>query len=100
MKVLHDNVFVRPNIEEEKTASGIILNHEILKKWDEYQYGTVVAHGNGKRARNGKLIPLDVSIGDTVFYPRDNFRTKIEYEGQEVEVMKEEIIIYGVRSSG
>jgi co-chaperonin GroES (HSP10) len=97
MRLLNGNVLVRNNKEDKVTPSGIIMSTELMEKWNEYQWGTVVALGDCRKTIYGDPVRFTVEIGDTVYYKRDNFRVKVEHEGEEVEVMKEESILFGVR---
>ena len=62
IKPLRDKVLVKPESEEEKTKSGIILPDTAKEK---PQRGKVVAVGSGK-VKNGQVIPLEVKEGDIV----------------------------------
>ena len=62
---LHDRVLVRRIEEENKTAGGIIIPDTAKEK---PQQGEVIAVGAGARDESGKLIPLDVKVGDKVLF--------------------------------
>ncbi|HEU5143056.1 MAG TPA: co-chaperone GroES [Solirubrobacterales bacterium] len=82
LKPLGDRLIVKP-IEEETTASGIVLPDTAKEK---PQKGKVVAVGDGKWDEDGeKRIPLDVSEGDEVLYSK--------YGGTEVTVEDEELLV-------
>jgi len=63
MKVrpLHDRILIKRVAEEQKTAGGIIIPDTAKEKPQE---GRVIAVGNGKVTDEGKVIPLEVSVGD------------------------------------
>lgn len=67
---LGDRVVVRPGTkgEEKKLPSGIIIPESADK--EKLMKGEVVAVGPGKRAESGERIPVEVSIGDTVFFKK------------------------------
>jgi len=67
LKPLADRVVVEPIEEEEVTALGIVLPETAKEK---PQKGTILAVGPGKRDDKGKLIPMDVSVGDKVLYAK------------------------------
>ncbi len=62
---LHDRVVVRRVESEEKTAGGIIIPDTAQEKPSE---GEIVAVGSGARDESGKLVPLDVKVGDRVLF--------------------------------
>ncbi len=61
IRPLQDRVIVRRLEEEEKTKGGIIIPDTAKEKPQE---GKVIAVGKGKMTEEGKLIPLDVKVGD------------------------------------
>lgn len=75
LKPLADRVIVEPMEEEEVTSSGIVLPETAKEK---PQKGTLVAVGPGKRDEQGKVIPMDVQVGDIVLYAK--------YAGTEVKL--------------
>ncbi len=62
---LHDRVVVKRVEAESKTASGIIIPDNAKEKPSE---GEVVAVGPGGRDEAGKLIPIDLKVGDIVLF--------------------------------
>ena len=82
LQPLADRVLVRPIEKEEKTKSGIYLPDTAKEKPQE---GKVLAVGPGKMSDEGKLIPTDLKVGDTVIYSK--------YGGTEIKVDDEELII-------
>lgn len=81
-KPLSDRIVIKPAEAEEKTAAGIILPDTVKEKPVE---GTVVAVGPGKVAEDGKVIKLEVKVGDKVLYGK--------YSGTEVSINNEEFLI-------
>ncbi len=49
----------------DKSTGGIVIP-EMYKKKNKYMEGTVVAIGPGKISKRGKLMPVEVKVGDTV----------------------------------
>ena len=87
LKPLDDRIVVQPNEAEQTTASGLVIPDTAKEK---PQQGKVLAVGPGKRAENtGDLIPLDVSVGQTVLYSK--------YGGTEVTVDGEDVLILSSR---
>ncbi|HEY4143307.1 MAG TPA: co-chaperone GroES, partial [Pseudolabrys sp.] len=62
---LHDRVVVKRINAEEKTAGGIIIPDTAQEKPSQ---GEIVAVGPGGRDEAGKLIPIDLKVGDTVLF--------------------------------
>jgi len=86
---LHDRVVVRRVDSEEKTAGGIILPDTAQEKPSE---GEIIAVGSGARDESGKLVPLDVKVGDRVLFGKWS-GTEVKVNGQDVLIMKESDIM-------
>ena len=82
LQPLADRVLVKPIEKEEKTKSGIYIPDTAKEKPQE---GKVLAVGPGKMSEDGKLIPMNLKVGDTVIYSK--------YGGTEIKVDDEELII-------
>ena len=67
LKPLADRVFVEVDVEESKTAGGILLPDTAQKK---SQKGTVIAIGSGKVLDNGERLPFEVAVGDRVLFAK------------------------------
>ena len=63
-KPLHDRVLIEVLDSSEKTAGGIIIPDTAQEKPQE---GKVVAIGGGAKTEDGKLIPMDVKVGDKFY---------------------------------
>jgi chaperonin GroES len=86
---LHDRVVVRRLDAEEKTAGGIIIPDTAKEK---PQQGEVVAVGPGARDESGKLVALDVQVGDRVLFGKWS-GTEVRIDGQDLLIMKESDIM-------
>ena len=86
---LHDRVLVRRVEAEEKTAGGIIIPDSAKEKPAE---GEIVAVGNGTKAEDGKVTPLDVMIGDRVLFGKWS-GTEVKVGGEDLLIMKESDIL-------
>ena len=86
---LHDRVVVRRIDAEEKTAGGIIIPDTAKEK---PQQGEVIAVGPGGRDEKGKLVPLDVRVGDHVLFGKWS-GTEVKIDGEELLIMKESDIM-------
>jgi chaperonin GroES len=86
---LHDRLVLTRIDAEEKTAGGIIIPDTAKEKPQE---GRVVAVGPGGRDENGKLIPIDVKVGDRVLFGKWS-GTEVKIDGVEYLIMKESDIM-------
>ncbi|MBR0882998.1 chaperonin GroES [Bradyrhizobium japonicum] len=86
---LHDRVVVKRIDAEEKTAGGIIIPDTVKEKPSQ---GEVIAVGPGGRDENGKLIPIDVQVGDRVLFGKWS-GTEVKIDTQELLIMKESDIM-------
>ena len=86
---LQDRVLIRRIEQEEKTSGGIIIPDTAKEKPME---GEVVAAGPGARAEDGRVLPLDVKVGDRVLFGKWS-GTETKIEGEELMIMKESDIL-------
>ena len=86
---LHDRVVVKRIDAEEKSAGGIIIPDTAKEKPQE---GEVIAVGPGGRDEAGKLIPIDVKVGDRVLFGKWS-GTEVKIDAQEFLIMKESDIM-------
>ena len=89
IRPLHDRVIVKRSEEERTTASGIVIPDSATEKPDQ---GIVQAIGSGKRDDSGKIIPLDVKVGDKVLFGKYRGDT-VKVDGEELLVLSESDII-------
>jgi len=88
IRPLHDRVVIRRMEEERTSAGGIVIPDSATEKPAQ---GEVVAVGNGKILENGDIRPLDVKIGDKVWFGKYG-GTEVKVEGEELLVMREDDI--------
>ncbi len=86
IRPLHDRVIVRRLEEMRTTAAGIVIPDTAAEKPDQ---GEVIAVGPGKKDDAGKLITLDVKVGDKVLFGKYAGQT-VKVDGEELLVMREE----------
>jgi chaperonin GroES len=86
---LHDRILVERVESEEVTKGGIILPDTAKEK---PQQGKVISVGPGKKADDGKLIPLEVKAGDTILFGKYS-GTEIKVEGIEYLIMREDDVL-------
>ena len=89
IRPLQDRVIVKRLEEEGKTKGGIIIPDTAKEKPQE---GKVIAVGKGKVTEDGKVIPLDVKVGDRILFGKYS-GTEIKVEGEEHLIMREEDIL-------
>ena len=86
---LHDRIVVRRIEEESKTAGGIIIPDTAKEKPIQ---GEVTAIGPGARDEAGKLVPLDVKVGDKVLFGKWS-GTEVKIDGKDLLIMKESDVL-------
>jgi chaperonin GroES len=86
---LHDRVVVKRIDAESKTTGGIIIPDTAKEK---PQTGEVTAVGPGARDESGKLIPIDVKVGDKVLFGKWS-GTEVKLDAVELLIMKESDIL-------
>ncbi len=88
IKPLQDRVLIEPLEEKEEKIGSIIIPDTAKEKPQE---GKVIAVGPG-RQENGKLIPLQVKVGDRVLYGK-YAGTEIKKDGKEYLIVRESDIL-------
>src|SRR5216684_4225478 len=86
---LHDRVVVKRIDAEDKTAGGIIIPDSAKEKPSQ---GEITAVGPGGRDEAGKLIPIDLKVGDRVLFGKWS-GNEVKLDGQELLIMKESDIM-------
>jgi chaperonin GroES len=86
---LHDRVVVKRIEAEAKTAGGIIIPDTAKEKPSQ---GEILAIGPGGRDEAGKLIPIDLRIGDRVLFGKWS-GSEVKIDDVEVLIMKESDIM-------
>ena len=86
---LHDRIVVRRITAEEKTKGGIIIPDTAQEKPSQ---GEVIAVGPVGRDEAGKLIPIDLKVGNTVLFGKWS-GTEVKLDGEDLLIMKESDIM-------
>jgi chaperonin GroES len=86
---INDRVLVLRVEEERKSPGGIIIPDTAKEK---PQQGEVVAVGPGKRAQDGTRTPMEVKVGDRIFFSK-YAGSDIKIDGVEHVFMREEDIL-------
>lgn len=91
IKPLGDRILIERIEEEEvqETTGGIIIPDTAREK---PQIGKVLAVGEGKRDDHGKRIPMELSVGDVIYFGK-YAGSEIKLNGKELLVMREEDVI-------
>ncbi|MBI5463413.1 MAG: co-chaperone GroES [Ignavibacteriales bacterium] len=85
LKPLADRVVVRPSKAEEMTKGGIIVPDTAKEK---PVWGEVIAVGPGRVSDDGKLIAVEVKVGDKVLYGKYS-GTEVTVDGDDLLIMRE-----------
>lgn len=86
---MNDRVIVKRMAEEKTTPSGIVIPDAATEKPDQ---GEIVAVGNGKIGDDGKVLPMNVKVGDRVLFGKYSGQA-FKLEGVEYIIMREDDII-------
>ena len=89
LRPLHDRVIIKRLEEERKTASGIVIPDTAAEKPDQ---GEVLAVGPGKKNEDGKIVPVDVKVGDKVLFGKYS-GTEVKVDGEELVLLREEDVL-------
>ena len=82
---LHDRVVLKRIDADDKTTGGIIIPDTVKEKPSQ---GEVVAVGPGARDEGGKLLPIDLKVGDRVLFGKWS-GNEVKLEGEDLMIMKE-----------
>ncbi|GMV52983.1 MAG: co-chaperone GroES [Chlorobi bacterium] len=82
---LHDRVIVKPATPEETTKGGIIIPDTAKEK---PMQGEIMAVGGGKIGDDGKVVPMQLKVGDKVLYGKYS-GTEISLDGDDLLIMRE-----------
>jgi chaperonin GroES len=89
IKPLGDRVLVEPTKDQETKKGGIIIPDTAKEKPQE---GVVMAVGPGKRADDGKIIPMNVKKGDRVLMPKYG-GSEVKIDDKDYQLIREEDIL-------
>ena len=97
IRPLYDRIVVkRIDDDTDKTAGGLFIPDSAKEK---PQQGEVVAAGQGKRNDEGKLIPLDVKVGDRILFGKYS-GSDIKSDGNEYLIMREDEVLGVIENTG
>lgn len=89
LRPLQDRIIVKRLEEESKTSGGIYIPDTAKEK---PQKGEIIAVGKGKLTEDGKVLPIDVKVGDTVLFGK-YAGTEIKIDGVDYLIMREDDIL-------
>jgi chaperonin GroES len=92
MKVrpLYDRIVVKRLEDEAETSQGGIIIPDSAK--EKPQQAEVVAVGKGKRLDDGKLVPLEVEVGNRILFGKYS-GNEIKIDGTEYLILREDEIL-------
>ena len=93
LKPVNDKIVVKPNKknEEERTESGIILPDTVDQ--GKLLDGEVISVGEGMYSANGTLIPVVVSVGDTILYHQHGSMSEYKLDNETVIIMSQNEVL-------
>src|SRR5436305_10465259 len=89
IRPLYDRIVVK-RVEEKETMHGGLYIPDSAK--EKPQEGEVVAVGKGKRLEDGKVIALDVQVGDRILFGKYS-GSDIKLDGNEYLIMREDEVL-------
>jgi chaperonin GroES len=89
IRPLYDRIVVKRIEEQETTRNGIVIPDSVKEKPQE---GEVMAIGKGKRLDDGKLVALDVQVGDRILFGKYS-GNEIRLDGTEYIIMREDDVL-------
>ena len=89
IRPLYDRIVVKRVEEKEQMQGGLYIPDTAKEKPQE---GEVVAVGKGKRLEDGKVVPLDVQIGDRILFGKYS-GSDIKLDGEEFLIMREDEVL-------
>src|SRR3984893_16906471 len=89
IRPLYDRVVVRRIEQKERMQGGLHIPDSAKEKPQE---GEVAAIGKGKRLEDGKLVPLDVQVGDRILFGKYS-GSDIKIDGEEYMIMREDEVL-------
>ena len=89
LRPLSDRILVQRVESDEKTKGGIIIPDTAKEKPAE---GKVVAAGNGRMGEDGKLLPMDVKVGDRILFSKYG-GTDVKIDGTDYLILRQDDVL-------
>ncbi|MCP3873193.1 MAG: co-chaperone GroES [Desulfobacteraceae bacterium] len=89
LRPLSDRILVERVEEDTQTKGGIIIPDTAKEKPAE---GKIVATGNGRLAEDGKLLPMDVKVGDRILFSKYG-GTDVKIDGADYLILRQDDVL-------
>ena len=89
IRPLYDRIVVKRIEEKEQMQGGLYIPDTAKEKPQE---GEVAAVGKGKRLEDGKIVALDVQVGDRILFGKYS-GSDIKLDGEEYLIMREDEVL-------
>ncbi len=89
IRPLYDRIVVKRIEEKEQMQGGLYIPDTAKEKPQE---GEVAAVGKGKRLDDGKVVALDVQVGDRILFGKYS-GSDIKLDGEEYLIMREDEVL-------
>jgi len=89
IRPIGDRIVVKATEQEETTRGGVILPDSAKEKPNR---GKVLAIGHGRVNDEGKTVPLEIAVGNTVLYGKYS-GTEVKIEGEEYVILQERDVL-------
>jgi chaperonin GroES len=89
IRPLYDRIVVKRIEDKEQMQGGLYIPDTAKEKPQE---GEVVAVGKGKRLEDGKVVVLDVQVGDRILFGKYS-GSDIKLDGEEYMIMREDEVL-------
>jgi chaperonin GroES len=89
IRPLYDRIVVKRIEQQEQKVGGLYIPDSAKEKPQE---GEVVAVGKGKRLEDGKVVPLDVQVGDRILFGKYS-GSDIKLDDNEYLIMREDEVL-------
>jgi len=89
LRPLSDRILVQRMEEDVKTKGGIIIPDTAKEKPVE---GKVVATGKGRMGEDGKVLPMDVKVGDRVLFSKYG-GTEVKIDGSDYLILRQDDVL-------
>ena len=96
IRPLYDRIVVKRIEEKEQMQGGLYIPDTAKEKPQE---GEVVAVGKGKRLEDGKVVALDVQVGDRILFGKYS-GSEIKIDGNDFVILREDEILAVINSNG
>jgi chaperonin GroES len=89
IRPLYDHIVLKRIEEQETTRNGIVIPDSAKER---PQQGEVISIGRGKRLDDGKMVALDVQVGDRILFGKYS-GNDIKLDGVEYIIMREDDVL-------